>query len=336
MFGLLRLILALIVVSNHADIPHVLNLGDSAVAIFFLVSGYVMTATVRRFFSTIRDYRLFLVDRVERIFPQYLFWLTATILWIAFFDRRWLPLGLQSIVENVVLLPGMYLNFEPTAWRTGVWYIGATWSLALEWHFYLLLPFLLLIPRARAVAFCVSLGLFTLAIFGRLSASLYCYHFLPGVLFIFLLGSIAYDERDQGTFHKSRLLPFFVYLALLGIAANTFEIQFRQLTLEVYLGILIGLPLVLWLARFPQKNRIDQLLGNLSYGVFLSHTLFLRIIHTIGTINGHEWAIFLLTCLLTMIFAGVSYYGVEKPLVARRHALRKRAAGAPRLEASGT
>ncbi len=79
MFGALRLILAILVVAAHCELPQQFNPGVAAVVVFFLISGFVMTANVRRYYTAPGSYFPFLQDRACRIFPQYLLWLGVTV-----------------------------------------------------------------------------------------------------------------------------------------------------------------------------------------------------------------------------------------------------------------
>lgn len=324
MFGTLRLILALLVVASHVDLAHEVDLGAAAVTIFFLLSGFVMTATVRRYYARPGLYGWFLADRAGRILPQYFFWTASCVLYAVLVDPAWQPVGWQEIAENVLLLPAMYAVFDLRPWFTGVRYVSQAWSLSLEWHFYMLLPWLILIPKARRLAGGISLAIFTLATLNIISPYIHSYHLLPGVLFVFLLGSVAYDELGQASspWERSRLFGPFVWLLLLGIIANTCRTLHLQWTGEVYLGIIAGLPLVLWLARRP-AHPVDDWLGNLSYGVFLCHNLVLAVIYRLDFLHA-RWAVFLATCAGSMIAAAIAYRLVERPFLAWRRGLRRR------------
>jgi len=322
MFGALRLILSYLVVASHVEIPHAIDMGSSAVVVFFLLSGYVMTATIRRYYSALREYKLFLIERAARIFPQYLFWVLACVGWIAVFDRGWLPVTPQIVAENIALIPGMYGVFDLRPFLTGIRYVTQTWSLSLEWHFYMLLPFIVIIPHLRAIAFTVSIFIFTLATFGIISPYLFSFHLLPGVLFIFLIGSVIFDERARNAIVPRLWLPLSVLL-ILGIVSNTLRpLQYGYLA-ELYIGIFIGLPVV-WCLAHIESNRIDMFLGNLSYGVFLCHNLVLEILSKVGGLHSVWWILFF-ACLISTVFSGISYMLVERPLVRWRHSMRKRA-----------
>ena len=336
MFGTLRFILALLVVGCHTDwfavsaevtAARELDLGGMAVVLFFILSGFVMTATVRRYYADKKEYGMFLVDRACRIFPQYLFWVAATILWIHFLDREAQPIGIQPVLENVSLLPLMFNVLDLRPWISGVAYLGQTWSLSLEWYFYMLLPVLLWSAKLRQWAFAVSFVIFTLATLNVITPNIYSYHLLPGVLFIFLLGSMAYDELAAKEPAGTRLIRPYLLVVLLAIFGNSLRTLHHHWTPEVLIGIFAGVPMIAWLAR-QKSHPLDDWLGNLSYGIFLNHYFVLGAIDKYKWVSG-RWPVFFFTASAAILLAIPSYYLVEKPFVKLRRALRKRLQPAP-------
>lgn len=336
MFGLLRLILAWLVVGSHTDwyvssrevqAAAALDLGAVAVTIFFILSGFVMTATVRRYYLAPHRYRYFLFDRACRILPQYLFWLVATLAWIHWCEPESNPIALRPVVENIVLLPLMFNVVDLGGWTTRIVYIGQTWSLSLEWYFYMLLPPLLWFPRLAQWAFAASVAIFALASFNLIPPVIYSYHLLPGVLFIFLLGSRAYDELVGGERPGTRLFRPYLLLAGLALAANAARTIHFHWTPEVLVGILAGLPLVVGLAHL-KPTRWDDWFGNLSYGVFLCHYIALNLIARYHLAAG-RWPVFLLTAVGASVLAAISFHAVEKPLIGLRRKWRAKSVTLP-------
>lgn len=78
--GTLRFFLALLVLYSHAGGRiQQLNPGVTAVVVFYIISGYVMTALMRRYYCpspagpTLPSTAHFYLDRLLRLYPQYLF-----------------------------------------------------------------------------------------------------------------------------------------------------------------------------------------------------------------------------------------------------------------------
>jgi len=331
MFGTLRFILALLVVGCHTDwfvnpaevtAARELDLGGIAVIVFFILSGFVMTATVCRYYATRELYGAFIQDRAFRIFPQYFFWLIVTIIWIRFFNPSAQPVSVWPILENIVLLPLMFSVWDCQPLLSRIYYIGQAWSLSLELYFYLLLPVLLWSTKLRNAAFTLSLVIFALATFNIINPNVYSYHLLPGVLFIFLLGGLAYEEMSAGESAGTRLLRPYLLVVLLAILGNSLRTLHYHWTPEVLIGIFCGVPLVAWLSRW-QTNPLDDWLGNLSYGIFLNHYFVIGLIVRYKFVTG-RWPAFFFTALGAILLAIPSYYLVERPVAKLRRVLRKK------------
>jgi len=266
--GFYRLLLAYFVVCDHAGGVLFFGFYPGAIAVvsFFLLSGYVMTALIDRHYSEIGRVGAFYLDRAMRLYPQFLFYSLATILAASAFGltHRWLsaPPSLASDALQLTILP---LNF---GWLFhGAMLIPQAWSLGLEGFFYLLFPFVLIANRRLPYALG-SLVIFALAYAGRLDQEMFSYRMLPGVLFVFLLGS--WIRRPEPGLGRWPLVVAFA-LAVAGLAAGPFVWGRHVCVLDVLAGLALGLPAVYLLARWRISGRLDAFAGDLSYGVFLNH-----------------------------------------------------------------
>ncbi len=110
--------------------------GPSGVELFFVLSGFLVSGLLFQEYarSGAIDLRRFLIRRMFKIWPTYYVFLgitTAGIIW----DGA-MPLRALSIVgANWFHIQ----NYFPVA-NLGTWYMVHTWSLAVEEHFYLVLP----------------------------------------------------------------------------------------------------------------------------------------------------------------------------------------------------
>lgn len=273
MLGTYRLLLAILVALSHANVRIAgLNPGVIAVVCFYLISGYVMTGLLRSHFSTKSKIPAFYVDRVMRLFPQYLTIAAITLSWFYFSGEHTAFLQrsptLSDILANLSVVPLNYYMFNGSDQFT---LLPPAWSLGAEIQFYLLMPFLLW-WRTRLPAFLIALAVFFAATWGILNTDFFGYRLLPGVLVFFLIGSALYDVSAKNT--QAWHLPA---LVALGVGAVTLILlQGGHLLLpynkETLFGLLVGVPLLGFLARLPQ-HWLDNRLGDLSYGVFLNHFL---------------------------------------------------------------
>jgi len=274
MLGTFRLILALLVALSHAGVAIAgFNPGVVAVVCFYLISGYVMTGLLRDHYPDLRRVPHFYLDRALRLFPQYLAvagltlaWFLATGTQTSFLQHspQW-----NDLFANLVVVPLNYFMFNGTDRFT---LIPPAWSLGAEIQFYLLIPLLLLL-RLRLAAFLLGLAVFGAAAWGTLHTDTFGYRLLPGVLVFFLLGSALYDARNAPGRRGMGIVVAGVgaSVAFAFVLARTGHLM-SPYNPETLIGLVIGLPLLWWLGRLPQRS-LDNRLGDLSYGVFLNHFL---------------------------------------------------------------
>jgi peptidoglycan/LPS O-acetylase OafA/YrhL len=134
--------------------------GEFGVAVFFMVSGFIIPASIERYDSL----RKFWVGRVFRLFPLY--WavvLAAFVLHYVFGVYPMLPEATENPVSNLLWNMTMMQDFVNIQWI-----VGASWTLSYEMVFYLLISVLFVVGLHRrsaalsmlATASTVVLGLF--------------------------------------------------------------------------------------------------------------------------------------------------------------------------------
>lgn len=289
MLGITRFVLALLVLLSHANgTGFKLNLGVTAVIIFYFTSGYLMQRSYGRFVkhssAPVRDFYL---DRLLKLFPQYGLVVLASFAAIACLGPSQHVLfmnqepRLDKILLNLALLPANYI-FAPLVIEGMLPHpiIPPAWSLAAEFHFYLLLPLIFMLPRKGFLAvFCVSAGIQICALFfvgGNFNSDNFGYRFIFGALTFFLFG-YAY-ARSQECFYKylARLI-WALYASLLLVIAPIFQLFGNPLVMELLLGAVLAWPLIsVALNSRPQDvwlKTVDGLLGRLAYPIFIGHFL---------------------------------------------------------------
>ena len=156
-FDGLRAIAIILVILYHAAPDGVLRGGYIGVDLFFVLSAFLITSILAaEWHETGRlDLKKFYWRRFLRLMPALLLFLTvyvvaAPFIWLGYNHGR------------DALIAGLYLSDYAYALWEIPHYISHTWSLAVEEHFYLLWP-LLLVPLLKAqrpliwltIAFCV-------------------------------------------------------------------------------------------------------------------------------------------------------------------------------------
>lgn len=315
--GTYRLMLAILVMLAHMGT----NIGGraqgvAAVVSFFIISGFVMTALIKRNYPTLSVAPWFFLDRAMRIFPQYLFYVVLTVAAFAWAGIKVPFIGgitVKSVLANAFLLPtGLY------TWEAfGAVWIPQAWSLGLEATFYLFIPFLLIL-NLRIWAVIASMVVFTIAYLGIINTETWGYMSLSGTLFIFLCGSMLYDYRAA---HNTKVIAA-VYVYSLVLFVFVYNIPSLQLkwSFEVLLGVLLGLPVIIILSKI-KSGLIDAELGNISYGAYLNHSLIIYLFEA-ASLDLTEKKVQLAVILSSILCGWFSFYLVERPVVLLRRRLR--------------
>jgi len=285
----------------------------SAVVVFYFLAGSVVARLWQRLGAPGETaVKRFLVDRFWRIAPMYYFVLAVSFGALVAGAESYFLSGAPSfavLAQNLLVLPLNYYMYSGVDTTT---LIPPAWSLAVELQVYLLMPLLLLHRWALLIALAASLVVFGLAQGPWLSADVFGYRLLPGVLFVFLCGALM-----ASGIRSERRLAWVIWAGICGFAAALFfalpqwHAPFNR---EVALGFAVGVPLVHGLALVRFKGpayRANRYAGVLSYGVFLAHFpviwLYELALPTLATS-------FFAVLVGSAAVAGAGHVLVEKPL----------------------
>ncbi len=346
----LRAVAVLSVLVYHLR-PHWLPGGFVGVDIFFVISGYVVTASLARdrsesFWTYLRQFYL---RRVARIYPALLACLLASFaLAVLFVPSSWLSTtswrtGLAAFFGfgNVALVGSSDGYFSP---RVEFNAFTHTWSLGVEEQFYLVYPLLIFAwmklrhtrPRLAmallAVPFALSAAYSAWASTAEPERAFYL---LPsrfwelatgGLLFTALRrGRPAASQREVGAWLFSGLMLIVVSLS----AASTALFPFPWAVVPVagaalcIVAAVRGVGLDAGLKRVFE-NGPSVYVGRISYSLYLWHwPVYVLFRWTVGLESFFNAAA---AVVLVALLAVASYNGIEVPL---RKSLPRRTAGKP-------
>jgi peptidoglycan/LPS O-acetylase OafA/YrhL len=319
----LRAIAVLLVVLFHFSIPGFSG-GFIGVDVFFVISGYLMTAIIfnridKNTFSAIDFY----LARAKRIIPALLVlcMVLLTIHWFIMTPSEYTELGEQTAAASLFLSNILFWQgsgyFDSSAHEK--WLLH-TWSLSVEWQFYILYPIGLLI---------------LIRLLGRKNIGRYL--LFAAVASYLLSAFLPIRWQDAGFY----LLPTRAWEMLAGGLIFLFPLRISQLHIRYW--ELIGLLLILvsgfllspmdrwpgWLGIFPvigsalviyanqqsshfTNNWVMQHLGNISYSLYLWHWPFVVALHYFQL---NENPVFILIGILcSWVVALLSYRFVESPI----------------------
>ncbi|MDH5231733.1 MAG: acyltransferase [Gammaproteobacteria bacterium] len=281
MFGYLRFFLASLVLLSHVDLSvQGANPGVAAVVVFYMLAGFVVCNLFSKVFVADKPlFFQFYYERFLRIFPLYLFVLALTILFLFTTNFGSPKFEFSAMLSNMLIVPlNYFMILDNTILQEPNWWlIPPAWSLGVELQAYLLLPFIIYYRNIKIVLGLISLCIFCAACFGVIHTNYFGYRLLPGVFFIFILGVCIYntasEKRDADIFDK--YFPSFVYimLILMLIVLGIFRKLLEVYVVETIIGLLVGIPVISFLARIRKNIPLNHVLGDLSYGIFLSHFL---------------------------------------------------------------
>lgn len=144
----LRTISIVLVVFGHLlhvlGVGHFGNFGNLGVRIFFIISGFLITGILLGEIEKTSTVNLlkFYFRRTLRIFPPYYFYLLVILATVL--------LGFISIPLKSLFFASIYATDYINPFD---WYLGHTWSLAVEEQFYLIFPGILLLLGLRNTKF---------------------------------------------------------------------------------------------------------------------------------------------------------------------------------------
>ena len=303
--------------------------GFSGVDVFFVISGYLMTGIItQRIDAGTFSLGNFYLDRARRIVPALAVLILAVIVcgWFVTLPTEYLALGKHAAASALFVSNMMYWReagyFDATA--DAKWLLH-TWSLSVEWQFYVLFPLLVMlfcrfVGRARlwiglaggaAISFAVMCWL---AVYAPTAA----FFLLPPRAWEMLLGGIVYLAPALSG-RPARLAQIAGLVAI--IASARFASQAAWPGLPTLLPTL-GAALVILAGKRDSiltGNPVLKRIGLVSYSLYLWHWPVVVLLALYGMLD--DWRYIALGIAVSYLMAELSYRHVE-PLAARLRAAR--------------
>jgi peptidoglycan/LPS O-acetylase OafA/YrhL len=281
----------LIVFVAHAGLDHIVP-GRFGVNIFFLLSGYLITTLLirEREKTGFISLKLFYARRSLRIFPPMYAILGLTLLYL------WLTHGLAGVTVGGVCAQAFYYqNYYFHGGKNIIPGLGPLWSLAVEEHFYIFFPPLMLLFRDRLRMDYRQITLALLWICGAIFVWRCCVvAFMPNglswardcsdtradsILFGCALACLEQTPLCEHIFER-RKLERAILPACLIVLLMTFLIRnniFRE-TLRYTLQAISIAPILFYVSHYPAtwvgrilNSSLLTKLGVLSYSLYLLH-----------------------------------------------------------------
>ena len=329
-------------------ISAVLSTGWAGVDMFFCLSAFLLVlpyAQWRYAGSAKPDTRRYLLRRVLRIYPAYLFQLGILLLLAGLFGIG-RTLNATELWSHLFLW--FYMGWQPVAPLLGVWF-----TLPIEFSFYLILPLLApMIDRRRwpwllltAVGLTVAFRVLMHAAYADapVSTQVVAIERLPGRLDQFVIGMLAgaaliaarlrgWQPKRPGWWLLAGIAGVVAVDAALLQVADEYWAGHPLLFVWHALFSICLVPVLLacaWgadSARILFANRPIRYLGDISFGVYLWHMPIVLAILPMLPENFDSatkfWLLLVSVLPLTLLVAGLSYRFVELPFLRRKPAHR--------------
>ncbi len=329
-FDALRGLAAVTIVIHHLCFPSFTPMA-TAVNLFFVISGFLITGIVLRNRKEKQFLRTFYIRRSLRIWPIYYLALLAVVVINLMSSAREPMDGLPFYIVHLQKLPCYWLMPEPPFIQSFL----HTWTLAIEEQFYLFWPLLICVAGPRALT-PLALLFIAIPIVARTAGfSLWilisqCDGLALGGL---LAGMLA--ERPEGESQRRRLHALLLGLCVFGAfftiagapalqrfgedwhpLAASLKITFTNVFYFGFVGLIVGFSGHPWL--WILRTRLLGYLGAISYGLYLYHYIVVINVqdyfHRHGLLKG-RW-VDALTFVATMAIAALSWRFVEQPILA--------------------
>lgn len=279
----LRAIAVLGVMLYHFDFPYAKG-GFTGVDVFFVISGFVITSSI---LADITRGRFSLTEfywrRAFRIWPALLATIVATLVAAPFY------LAPDRVVEAswsgafaAIFASNFYF------WSSAGYFDASaivkpllhTWSLAVEWQVYLLLPLLVLASQrlSRTAVALVAGGLIAASLAAGLALGRHypdlVFYWMPFRIFEFGLGAaLAYFPVTLGQRWREQMFVAGLGMILAGFVVITAQDRFPGV-LTVLPCVGTALVIAAGAPRFTSRlltNAPALLLGRISYSLYLVH-----------------------------------------------------------------
>jgi len=285
------------------------DLGKYAVAVFFMVSGFLIPATLRKRDSSLRQ---FVISRFFRLYPAY--WVSIALMVGAMASLG--RLGEVSM-KNVAVNLTMFQKFLGQAD-----FVGVFWTLQIELVFYILVALMFKFGKinSRWPAQLFSLGGALLCAAARLATG----KALPVALFLALMLMFLGDtlranqsgEVDDKSMWKALWVAVIgvIPVSLLGYGDE--GVRYIICYETAIATFVLAWKYAAWFETAGIRKRIFDFLGDISYGMYLIHSIVLLWIgDRLLTATGSRLATASVTFPTALLLSYVIYRFVEAPSI---------------------
>lgn len=279
-----------------------MNLGDFAVNVFIMISGFVITSLI---LEKKENYKTYISRRFLRIYPVYLICLIIGIFASELYAQAMFsfPWGEQTppldrlsdsmnslagngyiyhIIAHLTMLHGAIPN--DILYDSQYMFLAPAWSLSLEWQFYLVAPLIIALIQKPKGAIIAALAAFILLAAYQLGGfGFFLLHsILAGAGIFFGVGIGARFMMNQ--LPRLKTYPVAFMILALGCAAYGYKTIPFIIFMFLIIYILVDQPQDMIGKRIEKTmnilldSKIAHYLGKISYSTYLVHAPVLQLL----------------------------------------------------------
>lgn len=238
---------------NSEYIINIFSFGKYGVQMFFVISGFIIPWSLFHSSYTIKHYFTFVAKRFIRLEPPYIVSLICAIIYtyIRLRSPHYNGVDTTPTTRQIALHFGYLIPF----FKDEHWIRPVYWTLAIEFQYYLSIGICFPLIASKKI----YLRLISYVII--LSGPVFMNSFLPYHLPVFLLGISLF-------LYKAKIIQWQELLLL--TAASSFEILFYH-DIGTFSFSAVAYIAILFFTQF--KNKILSFLGDISYSIYLFHSI---------------------------------------------------------------
>jgi peptidoglycan/LPS O-acetylase OafA/YrhL len=282
------------------DVLNVFHYGSKGVQVFFIISGIVIPLSMIKSGYSFSLFFKFILKRFTRIEPPYIGVVIIGIIYLVV--RNYIPsstpIDLTPSFRDVLLHIGYLVPFfEDAKWINPVF-----WTLSIEFQYYLFLavtfPLVLTGKNIfRILFYVIVIGLPLVFMSGQAFFTYWSPYFSLGIFYILLRTN------------KIKSLEYFI-ITIITSAVIAYN--------QGFLDLFIGLGTLLVINQFSNfKNRLGEFFGNISYSVYLLHSIigsaFINFMSHKVTEPLDKLIVIIIGILITIVASYLYWRVIEKP-----------------------
>jgi peptidoglycan/LPS O-acetylase OafA/YrhL len=300
--------------------------GFTGVDVFFVISGYLMTSIIMNGIEN-KSFTLFnfYFARARRIVPALTFLCTILLIigWFYSTPEDFRALG-KHITSSLSFLSN-FVYFSESGYFNSAshekWLLH-TWSLSVEWQFYMLYPILIILFVKILPQNLIKKGILAVCVFSFLFSVYASYHWpnsafylLPSRAWEMILGGLVFLFPLQ----KQISIKFSRYMHKIGLLI-IFLSYFLLTEENTWPGLLALFPvggafLILLAQRSSSilsSSTTLQFIGNSSYSIYLWHWPIVAFLNNIGKTNDNTYIA--IGIILSIVLGWLSYTFIENKI----------------------